>query len=309
MKKSILITFVILLLASSTVLADDSENTQGFEVAQTHVAYQVAKIQLGMSTTIDYIQSLGGDTLSLELIKSDFDTLSANIGTYTSLEELRAGNEDMRGKVKEFREEARTLIEENGGDIETLRGLIHDALEADTDLQDLKTRFSETAQSYLLDRFDRHYERLQGIYDRVYIRYGESNPDEVANLQSILNSISAQRETLSSAAASGDLDTIKETFSSVHDLYQEFIQAVKDLTAGTGEGSPIGEHRGQGKSEDLNESEESSDDEEEETNETDDSSDDEEEDMNESEESSNDEEEEENSSSNARNSAPRRGGY
>ena len=288
MKKTFFVLLTLLLLACSSVLADDSVNTQRFKVAQTHVAYQVAKIDIGMSTTITYAQSLNADVASLNRIKSDFDTLSTDIGTYTSLEALRANNEHMREKVKEFKETAQALVEENGGNIETLRGLIHTALEADTDLQALRNSFSATAQSYLLDRFDRHYERLQGIYERVSAQYGESNADEVAHLQSILDSLSAQRDTLSSAATSGDVDTIKETFSSVHDLYQEFIQNVKDLSAGNGEGSPIGEHRGEGRSDDQEEASE---------------------DMNESEESSDDEEGEENSSNNGRASAPRRGGY
>ncbi len=246
MKKLLTILSLVVLFTLSSVLAEDSTDTQRFEVAQAHVAFQAAKIDVGMTTTINYIQELGGDTSALVTIQSDFETLSAQVETFTSLAGLRAGNEQMRDKVKEFRDTARPLVEDNGGDVETLRANIETAVEADADVTAAKEAFASIAESFTTDRFDRHYERLQAIYDRVSAQYGTSNPEEVANLQSILDSISALGDTLKSAAASGDLETIRETYDSIHELNQEFIQAVQDLSAGDGNGSPMGEHNAEG---------------------------------------------------------------
>ncbi|MSR86077.1 hypothetical protein EXS74_01635 [Candidatus Woesearchaeota archaeon] len=248
MKKFLTILSLLVLFTLFSVLADDSEDTQRFEVAQAHVAYQAAKVSVGMDTTISYIQELGGDTTELVTIQGEYETLSAQIQTFTSISGLRAGNEQLRDKIKEFREAATTLVEDNGGDVLTLRAQIDAAVEADADVQAAKEAFSSTAQSYTTDRFDRHYERLQAIYDRISAQYGESNPDEVANLQSILDSIASYGDTLESAAATGDMDIIKETYESIHELNQEFIQAVQDLSAGTGTGRPMGEARAEGQS-------------------------------------------------------------
>ena len=177
MKKLLTILSLVVLFTLSSVLAEDSTDTQRFEVAQAHVAYQAAKIDVGMTTTINYIEGLGGDTSALVTIQTDFGTLSAEVETFTSLAGLRAGNEQMRDAVKEFRDTATPLVEANGGDVETLRAQIEAAVEADAEVQSAKEAFANVAESFTADRFDRHYERLQAIYDRVSAQYGTSNPD------------------------------------------------------------------------------------------------------------------------------------
>ncbi len=233
MKKTIITLLFVFLFTLSFVFAEENTDTRRFEVAQAHVAYQSAKVNVGMETTISYVQGLGGDTTELESIKTDFETLSSEIETFTSVSGLRAGNELLREKIIIFRNTASVLVKENGGDVEVLRADIKVNVEADANVQAAKENFASIARDFATERFDWHYAKLQAIYDRVSTRYGANSPDEVANLKSILDTIATSGDTLKTAVISGDIETTKEIYISIHDLNQEFIQEVKDLSSGS----------------------------------------------------------------------------
>ena len=245
MKRFLTVIFGVLLLGIGSALAEESTDvsTQRLGISQASVSYQSLKIEVGMDTTISYIQGLGGDTAELETIRSDFATLADEVSGFTSLAGLRAGNAQMRDKVKEFKDAAKTLVEANGGDTATLKANIEAAVADDADVQAAQDTLASTVQSFLLDRFDKHLARLQKLYDKMSERYGESNADDVAGLQSILDSITAERDSLETAASSGDLTNVKTVTDAINAFNEEFVSAVKDLT-GSDTSGPSGSHPG-----------------------------------------------------------------
>jgi len=237
--KKLFVLFVIALLAlPAAVFAQEEESddeTRRFEVGQAHVALQTARIETGMDTAIAYIKELGGDTTALETLKTDFSALADQVVTFTSRAGLKEGAAQMRDKVKEFRELSADLVEANGGSVDELKTRITTAHEESTDVDEAKSALATTVSDWLLGKFDRHYENLQRLYTRAEERFGESNPEEVAELKTILDDFAALRTELETAVNAADVEKVRDVHKEAKALNDAYRTAVQALAGELGE--------------------------------------------------------------------------
>ena len=228
--KKLFTIFCVLLLALPLAVADlgPDMKEKNLEVAQLHVDWQELRILVGMQTTIQYVDELGGDTTNLESLRDSFQSLADE--TVSTRDELTALNSEKREVTSSFKEDAVSQVTDLGGDLDVLRERIESARDESPDVQAAKEAFVAKMQEVILGRVDLHLERMQDLIDTF-----DQNNIDTTELNVIYDNVLTLRTELETTIGTGDKEAVKDLLSQVREegkAFNELLQSLRqDLAA------------------------------------------------------------------------------
>ncbi len=151
--KKIFVLFILLMLVSVAYAADDCTSNQ--EIAQERVQAQYAFYEyraqgkiVGMQAVIDYLESEEIDVFELETINEDLETTISSAKEAEDKQALDDITKEGKDLVKNFKEKANELVDENDLSISKVRQAVADSLKNNEDIEAKKDTAVNAARNH-----------------------------------------------------------------------------------------------------------------------------------------------------------------
>jgi hypothetical protein len=193
-------------------------------VSKAHLAWLVAKEEVGMQTTIRYIAVRNGSTGTLTTLMIKTDNANGAINAAATGSALDKELDDLRDITGSFHDETEVQMKAVHGDPVELRTLVQSAVADSSEVQLLGARYWQIRQSAELADFDQRVKHLEGI---LVTLPGNGNAESTA--QEKLSEIVTMRTGLAIALEARDDNGIELAHKEIHTTSIEYAQIIRNL--------------------------------------------------------------------------------
>jgi len=198
--------------------------TNNLTVNQAHLAWLVAREEVGMQATIRYIGSRHGTTGGLAEAMIETDQAGAAISTAGTDDELDTALSDLRSGMGTFRNETIIQMAAVRGNPDDLRASVQAAVTSSSEVQSLCMKYWQTRSTTELADFDQRVVQLGAALTAL-----PANGNEVIPAQKKLGSIIGMRTQLAAALHAHDDAGIELAHRNIHAASIEYAQIIRDL--------------------------------------------------------------------------------
>jgi hypothetical protein len=215
-----------LLLAIPAMAVDTGYPVLDNDVAarQAHLAWQATVYETKMQATIDYLDSLSGDTAKLSSILSEFQSKAGQVSSVNTHVGLNTLLRELSDLVRGFREETRIQLVAAKGRPAELLAKINEAVQNNPELAILEGNYWTVRERSRLGDLDIRVTRAQKVLDTL-----KGKGYDTSAAQATLDQIRGKRPDLESAVASRDSSQIQAVNRAIADLWRTLIQQVRAL--------------------------------------------------------------------------------
>jgi hypothetical protein len=193
-------------------------------VSKAHLAWLVAKEEVGMQTTIRYIASRNGSTGTLTTLMIKTDSANGAINAAATNSALEKELDDLRDITGSFRDETEVQIKTVHGDPVELRILVQSAVADSREIQLLGARYWQIRETAELSDFDQRLAQLEATLAML-----PDNGNAMSTAQEKLGEIISMRTGLAIALEARDDTGIEQAHKEIHTISIELAQVIRNM--------------------------------------------------------------------------------
>jgi len=198
-------------------------------VSKAHLAWLVAKEEVGMQTTIRYIASRNGSTGTLTALMIKTDSANGAIDTATTSSALDTELDNLRDITGSFHDETQVQMTAVHGDPVELRAVVQSTVADSREVQLLGARYWQIRETVELADFDQRVAQLEATLTTL-----SENGNEITPAQEKLNEIVTMRTDLAAALRARDDTGIEQAYKEIHATsigYAQLVRNVRDTAS------------------------------------------------------------------------------
>jgi hypothetical protein len=193
-------------------------------VSKAHLAWLVAKEEVGMQTTIRYIASRNGSTGTLTTLMIKTDSANGAINAAATSFVLDKELDDLRDITGSFHKETDVQMKAVHGDPVELRILVQSAVADSREIQLLGARYWQIRETAELSDFDQRLAQLEATLATL-----PENGNAMSTAEEKLGEIISMRTGLAIALEARDDTGIEQAHKEIHTISIELAQVIRNL--------------------------------------------------------------------------------
>jgi len=193
-------------------------------VSKAHLAWLVAKEEVGMQTTIRYIAARNGSTGMLTTLMIKTDNANGAINGATTSSALDMELDDLRAITGSFRDETEVQMKAVHGNPVELRALVQSAVTESREVQLLGARYWQIRETAELTDFDQRVAQLEATLATL-----PEKGNTMSTAQEKLGEIVSMRTGLAIALEARDDTGIEQAHKEIHTTSIELAQVIRNL--------------------------------------------------------------------------------